>query len=94
MEFKFDGNWGTICDDHWDIKDAHVVCRMLGFVGAIKAPRGANFGEGIVDIMFDELDCTGVETNIFDCGHNELFSHDCTHNEDASVICATEAPGK
>ena len=91
MEVQADGNWGTICDDHWDIKDAHVVCQMLGFRGAKKAPRGAHFGEGNGDIMLDEVDCTGVETSIFDCGHNELYIHDCKHNEDASVMCD---PGK
>ena len=33
VEICFYGVWGSICDDGWDIRDAHVVCRQLGYEG-------------------------------------------------------------
>lgn len=31
VELCFNNSYGTICDDRWDVLDAIVTCRQLGF---------------------------------------------------------------
>ena len=83
-----DGSWGTICDWDWDLRDARVVCRMLGFDGALGAPRSARFGQGSGRILLKYLKCDGTEDNLADCAHNEVGDYSyCSHDKDAGIIC-------
>ena len=87
VEFYYNGQWGTVCDDNWDINDANVVCRQLHFTGANAALRLSAFGQGTGPIWLDNVLCTGSEQELSQCPHNGFGTHNCIHSEDASVRC-------
>ncbi|XP_071945661.1 scavenger receptor cysteine-rich domain-containing protein DMBT1-like [Antedon mediterranea] len=93
VEVNANGQWGTICDDLWDINDAHVVCGQLGLGRAREAPQRARFGQGSGNIYYDNVQCGGQETDVTSCTSNGLGSHNCAHSEDASVICTGGSGG-
>ena len=87
VEIYLQGQWGTICDDHWDIREATVVCKQLGFLDAISAVGNAEFGEGSGPIQLDDLNCVGNETALINCSARAINEHNCTHSEDVGVRC-------
>ncbi|XP_022097172.1 neurotrypsin-like isoform X2 [Acanthaster planci] len=79
--------WGTLCDTDWDVTDANVVCRQLGFSGAEEAKSGAHFGQGEGPVFMNGLACDGSESKITDCPSFCWEDIRCNHTHDAGVVC-------
>ncbi|CAG2205114.1 PRSS12 [Mytilus edulis] len=93
VEIEHNGQWGTICDDMFDINDTKVVCRMLGYNdtdGSISYYNSAHFGRGYGPILIDDLDCSGEEDDISECNRTPWFKSNCDHGEDVSVKCVAD----
>ncbi|NXN75373.1 DMBT1 protein, partial [Himantopus himantopus] len=88
VEVFHNQQWGTICDDGWDLKDAAVVCRQLGCGTAVSAPGSSVFGQGSGLIWLDGVSCLGTEATLAECPVKPWGHHACNHREDASVVCS------
>ena len=79
------GELGTVCDNGWDLNDAQVICRELGFGPAIAARSQPMYG---AQILLDNLTCTGTEMTIGNCSHMGWGINNCNHSEIADVKCS------
>ncbi|XP_028996325.1 deleted in malignant brain tumors 1 protein-like isoform X2 [Betta splendens] len=87
VEILHKGQWGTVCDDEWEMSNAYVVCKQLGCGNAVFAPKSAYFGEGTGPIWLDDVECSGQEATLMHCKHHGFGANNCGHSEDAGVIC-------
>ena len=88
VEVQYSGTWGTICGNSWDLQDADVVCRQLGFNGALSALVLVEFVERKGPVWLDRMQCEGNETSVSQCSHagwGEAYSN-CWYYH-AGVVC-------
>ena len=89
VEVLYNGQWGTICTHGWDVEDARVACRQLGYPDAVRALPSFEVPSGSGRVWLEEVACTGKEQNINICAHPGWGNGNCEHLEYAGVECNT-----
>lgn len=87
LEVLYAGIWGTVCSDFFSLNTANVVCRQLGFPGALWVADDQEFGIGRSQIWLDDVQCVGNESSIMQCSNNGFGIHNCQHTKDIGVGC-------
>ena len=84
-------SWRYVCDDSWDMNDADVVCRQLGFARATSAPQQVSIPSD--SFWLDDVACSGSESRLSDCPANSWGNENCGMTEGAGAVCADGGAG-
>jgi hypothetical protein len=90
VEIGLNGVWGTVCGSNFDIHDAQVVCRQLGYGEALAVTSSSVFTRRTGRVWHDGMNCHGDEQHISDCQNYAWGSVTCDHSTDNGVICGQE----
>ena len=92
VELFYNGAWGTVCNEGWDLRDGHVICRMLGYNHALEATDGRRYRNFKSYIWLSAVKCSGIESNILACRHGGWGTRQCSQSGQAGVVCFTPDP--
>ncbi|XDV24228.1 hypothetical protein PO909_028459, partial [Leuciscus waleckii] len=88
VEVLHRGQWGTVCDEYWDLADAAVVCRELDCGEPVDALYDVHFGLGSKPFWMKIAMCTGSESTLKKCGFIQPINLDMCLDKSAQVICS------
>ncbi len=66
---EYNGAFAYVCDSDWNLVNAEVLCRSLGFDGAVDITTGGTYGDGY-GYFLDGVNCTGDESSLMYCEHS------------------------
>ena len=90
VEVLYAGVWGTITGWNWDVNAAKVVCRQLGYPGAISFGSSNQFGIGNGPSWFYNVRCLGSESSFEECSKDTLGYPNGDYSSLATVLCKSK----
>lgn len=91
LEIFLNDEWGMICDTGFDMIDASVACRQMGYRTAISFATGFHSPFGIGEngsVWLSNIDCRDPNgLHLLSCAHRKVGTRNCDHFSDIGVVC-------
>ena len=87
VEVFYQGEWGKICRNEWDINDVKVVCRQLGFQSALAEFIGMDTKDETISMVMFNVAYTGQESVLSSCKRLDGKHVKCVDNIGAQALC-------
>ena len=88
VEIYLDGQWGTICDSGFGIREAEVACRQMGQGYSVNYRPSPYQRHGLANsVVHLSLSCEGTESHILNCQQFRVLNTTCSHLQDIEIIC-------
>ncbi|KAM6293657.1 antigen WC1.1-like [Porphyrio hochstetteri] len=88
VEIRHGEIWGRLCNSHWNLQAASVLCHQLNCGYAKSIQTGDHFVDGNGPVWRDAFYCEGTESCLWDCAQLTLGNPTCLAREAATVICS------
>ena len=86
LEYSIGSHWVTLCYNGWNITDAQVACRQMGFDSVISLYKTAR--TLAYSVSLGELSCNGSEQSLQYCPGTNISL--CSDSEHVGIICSSE----
>ncbi|XP_061668559.1 scavenger receptor cysteine-rich type 1 protein M130-like [Syngnathoides biaculeatus] len=90
VEVQHDNVWHSVCDAHWDLAKADVVCDRLQCGRVVSVHGGAHFGQSSGLVVEANDACFANATTLQQCSLKGFTKSTCEHDRDVGVSCAAK----
>ncbi|XP_078094618.1 scavenger receptor cysteine-rich domain-containing protein DMBT1-like, partial [Mustelus asterias] len=87
VEIYYNGAWGRVQDNLWDLSDAHVICRQLGCGNGIGSYNSSMREESVRSVWITDIQCNGNEAHLRNCS-SLLFNSSLSDSTGVGVVCS------
>ncbi|XP_048254013.1 B-cell receptor CD22-like [Haliotis rufescens] len=89
LELYYKQQWGRVCNSGFNVKEATVVCRMLGYLAKHSSVIPVNVTSPR-PMVLDRVQCLGTEPSLNECLHYPWNDTSCSSTSAVGIKCSME----